>query len=76
MGETWMSVAEAAEALGVTPGTVRRWLRGGTLEGARFGGRWWAMAPDVDRLVRVRRPGRPLVEVLEVSDAPTLRIDR
>jgi excisionase family DNA binding protein len=73
MGETWMSVAEASVALGVTPGTVRRWLRDATLEGARFEGRWWAMAPDVDRLVRARLPGRPLTEVLEVSDAPTLK---
>ena len=68
-----MSVAEASVALGVTPGTVRRWLRDATLEGARFEGRWWAMAPDVDRLVRARLPGRPLVEVLDVSDAPTLK---
>jgi excisionase family DNA binding protein len=51
----WMSVAEASEALGVSPRTVRRWLQRGTLDGARFEGRWWAMAADVDRLVRVRR---------------------
>ena len=51
----WMSVAEASETLGVSTRTVRRWLQRGTLDGARFEGRWWAMAADVDRLVRVRR---------------------
>ena len=50
----WMSVAEASEALGVPQRTVRRWLQRGTLDGAQFNGRWWAIAADVDRLVRVR----------------------
>ena len=49
-----MSVAEASVALGVTPGTVRRWLRDETLEGARFEGRWWAMAPAERELCFLR----------------------
>lgn len=34
----YLSIAEAADALGVTPRTVRRYIAAGTLEARRIGG--------------------------------------
>jgi excisionase family DNA binding protein len=39
MVEPWVTVAEIAEALQVSEGTVRAWLRAGQLHGRQFGGR-------------------------------------
>ncbi len=36
----FMAVTEAAEELGVTPATVRRWLREGRIEGRKVGKQW------------------------------------
>ena len=40
MGELYYTVEEVADLAGVTPYTVRRWLREGKLKGKRFGLRW------------------------------------
>ena len=40
VGELYYTVEEVAVLAGVTPYTVRRWLREGKLKGKRFGLRW------------------------------------
>lgn len=40
MGDLYYTVEEVADLAGVTPYTVRRWLREGRLKGKRFGLRW------------------------------------
>ena len=40
MGDLYYTVEEVAVLAGVTPYTVRRWLREGRLKGKRFGLRW------------------------------------
>lgn len=40
MGELYYTVEEVADLAGVTPYTVRRWLREGKLKRKRFGLRW------------------------------------
>ncbi len=38
--EEYLSVEEAAKALGVHVETIRRWLRDGTIKGIKFGRLW------------------------------------
>lgn len=54
-----LSVAEAADKLGVIPRRVRALIAARRLPAARLGERAWAIrAEDLER-VRVRKPGRP-----------------
>ncbi|TIC82206.1 helix-turn-helix domain-containing protein [Nocardioides sp. GY 10113] len=55
-----MSVAEAAEVLGVVPQRVRERIREGSLAAQRVGSQWVIDAEDVRRLAHRDRPGRPL----------------
>lgn len=48
----YLSVAEAADALGVSPATVRRWIAAGLLgECAKCRGRWCITPAAVRRLL-------------------------
>lgn len=53
---TLVSVAEAAEILGVNPKTLRRWIAAGRLEAYRVGPR--ALRVDLDELLAVAKPLR------------------
>lgn len=59
-GMEWMSVAEAAESLGVSPARVRVLVRRGDLLAQQAAGRWIVDPSSVDRFsARPRRAGRP-----------------
>lgn len=46
----WLTVAERARADGVSPGTIHRWLRGGSIERAQKVGGLWLFEPrPIDR---------------------------
>ncbi len=45
---------EAAQRLGVSVPTVKRWIAQGALIGDMLGERWWVSAESVARLVRLR----------------------
>jgi excisionase family DNA binding protein len=49
-----LPAGRAAERLGVSTATVKRWIERGTLDGAVIGGRRIVSAASVDRLVRIR----------------------
>lgn len=51
----FLSTGQAAERLGVSIPTIRRWVERGALAGGSTGGRWIVAAESVDRLVRLRR---------------------
>lgn len=61
MAESWISLAEAAEQLGVSPVTVRNRLAHDQLVGRRIGRQWLVDARSLDEL-KHNRPatGRPL----------------
>jgi excisionase family DNA binding protein len=50
--------SEAAEVLGVSPATVRRWLAEGQLEGVRIGGRLRVAPEALEILIRPAGPAR------------------
>jgi excisionase family DNA binding protein len=49
-----LSTGQAADRLGVSIPTVKRWVERGTLSGRAVGGRWAISQESVDRLVRLR----------------------
>ena len=54
MTDQLLTVPEVATQLRVTPKTVRRWLRAGTLRGVRLGGKkvgWRIPQDEINRLV-------------------------
>jgi len=57
----YLSVPEAAQAIGVTDGRVRQLLLAGELAGHKLGLRNWAIAAsEIQRFLKHRRrPGRP-----------------
>jgi excisionase family DNA binding protein len=74
-----ISVQEAAEQLGVTPGAVRQHIDSGRLPAVKRGGSWWLVAREVTRMRR-QPPGagRPLsgqmawAVILFASSEPSL----
>jgi len=44
----WMTTQEIAEEMGVSPSTIRRWLKDGRLQGRRIGRRW--LVPPQERV--------------------------
>lgn len=61
MPESWISVVEAAEQLGVSPVAVRNRLTHGQLVGRRNGRQWLVDAKSLDELKHNRpTPGRPM----------------
>src|SRR5262245_7832996 len=57
----FMTTGQAAERLGISIPTVKRWIERGTLAGGEFGGRWLVTAESVERVIRIR-------EVLDALD--------
>lgn len=54
-----LTLAQVAEQLQVSPGTVREWLVRGDLEGFQLPGGAWRVEPEaVEELKRRRRSGR------------------
>jgi excisionase family DNA binding protein len=54
MTDLLLTVPEVATQLRITPKTVRRWLRAGTLHGVRLGGKkigWRIPQGEVNRLI-------------------------
>jgi excisionase family DNA binding protein len=49
MKENFINPKEAAEILGVTLDTIRRWLRDGELQGVKFGRLWRIRESDLMR---------------------------
>ena len=47
-----MGTSEIAETLGVTPQTIRAWIKTGQLRGTRLGGRFYTTMTEIDRLVK------------------------
>lgn len=69
-----VSVAEAAERLGVTPHRVRQRIEDGSLPAERVGNRWSLDESDLLPLLEGRRVGRPLSDrsawaILDLADS-------
>jgi adenylate cyclase len=62
-----LSLREAAERIGVTPGTLRRWVREGVIPS--FDGEWSARSVGRARMVaRLRERGHSLAEIRRATD--------
>ena len=59
MDDYW-TVAEAAEAIGVTTGRIRQMLRAGSIDGIKMGPRMWVISDaEIQRVCDLpRRKGR------------------
>jgi len=71
----FLTTGEAAERLGVSIPTVKRWIERGALSGGPMGGRWLVSPQSVDGLVRLRaslialdREGSPTTEEVRELD--------
>ncbi len=53
-GGEFLTVAQAAEQLGVSKATVKDWLKRGSLTGYQWNGRWCIAPSDVERLIGLR----------------------
>jgi len=69
----FLTTGEAADRLGVSIPTVKRWIERGALLGGLMGGRWLVSRENVEQLARLRtslvdldREGNPTME--EVRD--------
>jgi hypothetical protein len=60
MGNTWLSVGEAAARAHLSYNAMLRLLMLGEVEGTRRGLRWWIERASVDRLTRRLRDVVPL----------------
>ena len=68
-----LTLAQVATAVGVTPGTIRRWVAKGLVPG--FDGRWTASAVAYVRVVaRLRDRGHSLKRIKQASDDGQLAI--
>jgi adenylate cyclase len=66
-----MTLAEAARRVGVTPATLRRWVRRGLVP--QFDGQWTPSAVGAARVVaRMRERGHSLAEIQRATDAGRL----
>lgn len=68
----FVTTGVAAERLGVSIPTVKRWIARGTLAGGSFGARWLVSTESIERLLTLRsalraldREGNPTPEELE-----------
>ncbi|HVC35561.1 MAG TPA: helix-turn-helix domain-containing protein [Chloroflexota bacterium] len=50
----FLTTGQAAEKLGVSIPTIKRWIERGTLAGGALGGRWVVAQESVARLLRLR----------------------
>ena len=60
MSDAYVSVAEAAEMLGVHPQRIHQRIRDRSLPAEKVGSQWAIQANDLRRLRHNARPGRPL----------------
>jgi adenylate cyclase len=68
-----LTLAQVAERVGVSPATVRRWLKKGLVPG--FEGRWTPAAVAYVRVVaRLRDRGHTLEEIKQASDSGQLAV--
>lgn len=58
----FLTTGQAAERLGVSIPTIKRWIERDNLAGGQLGGRWVVSQESVDRLVRLRETLRALDE--------------
>lgn len=58
----FLTTGEAADQLGISIPTVKRWIERGTLDGGPVGGRWLVSSESVERILRVRNVLRELDE--------------
>ena len=64
-----LSLKEAAERVGVTPGTLRRWARAGVIPEVNGGGGWTTAAVAHARIVaRLRERGHRLAQIREAGE--------
>ena len=58
---TLLSLAEASEIVGVTPGRLRQMIRAGTMQGVKIGKGPWAVTEDEARRIAAipQKTGRP-----------------
>lgn len=79
----FLTTGEAAERLGVSIPTVKRWIERGALAGGPMGGRWLVAPESVERMVRLReslveldREGNPTVEeIRSTAQHPLARVE-
>lgn len=70
--DPWMTLAEIAEELRMSPATIRSWISQGTLEATRPGRRKWLVRrSEVDRILRAREGRDPTTEPLSEVAALT-----
>ena len=72
MAEHLLTVPEAAQALRVTPWTLRKWLNEGTLQGVRPrpGGRWRVPQSALDRIAQTRGAAKSGLTNSSHADTP------
>ncbi len=63
----FLSTGQAAERLGVSIPTIKRWIERATLAGGAIGGRWVVSQEAVERLVRLRES----LQALDKEGIPT-----
>lgn len=64
----FLTTGQAAERLGVSIPTIKRWIERGTLAGGPLGGRWVVTQESVNRLCRLRES----LAALDQEGNPTL----
>ena len=57
---TVLTADEAAQAMRVSPESVRRWLRDGSMQGVKFGHTWRVARDEVLRVLREGVEARPV----------------
>jgi excisionase family DNA binding protein len=81
----YLTTGQAADKLGVSIPTVKRWVERGALAGGPMGGRWLVATDSVEQLVRLRaslteldREGNPTTENCtgESKEPPRARVSR
>ncbi len=82
-GRGLLSTGQAAELLGVSSPTVRRWIERGVLAGGQMGARWLVSWESVDRILRLResldaldREGNPTEEEIREMYSRPRRISK
>jgi len=69
--DPWLTLAEIADELRVSPATVRLWVSQGRLEATRAGARKWLVRrSELDRMLGVERSPSGPGEVPSVSGDP------
>ena len=58
----FLTTGQAAERLGISIPTVKRWIERGTLDGGPIEGRWLVATASIERILRVRDVLRALDE--------------